>query len=103
LPVLGNPAAGSLFRIPGGIGGRLGRKEACCGPAALSHGIPRDRRHDMLKWALIFAIIAIVAAFLGFGGISSAAAGIAKILFFIFLAICLLFVVLGIIAARKIT
>jgi uncharacterized membrane protein YtjA (UPF0391 family) len=44
----------------------------------------------MLNWALGFFVIALVAAILGFGGIAVAAAGIAKILFFIFL---ILFVV----------
>ncbi|MFP4285575.1 MAG: DUF1328 family protein, partial [Desulfovermiculus sp.] len=34
----------------------------------------------MLYWAVIFFIIAIIAAVFGFTGISSAAAGIAKIL-----------------------
>ena len=36
----------------------------------------------MLKWAIIFAVIALVAGALGFGGIAGAAAGIAKLLFF---------------------
>jgi uncharacterized membrane protein YtjA (UPF0391 family) len=35
----------------------------------------------MLKWALIFFIISIVAGALGFTGIARGAAGIAKILF----------------------
>jgi uncharacterized membrane protein YtjA (UPF0391 family) len=39
----------------------------------------------MLRWALGFFIIALVAALLGFGGIAVAAAGIARTLFFIFL------------------
>src|ERR1700732_401723 len=39
----------------------------------------------MLRWALGFFIIALVAALLGFTGISLAAAGIAKILFYLFL------------------
>jgi len=43
----------------------------------------------MLRWALAFFIIAIVAAIFGFGGIAVAAAGIAKILFFIFLVLFL--------------
>ncbi len=38
----------------------------------------------MLRYSLIFLIVAIAAVF-GFGGISSMAAGIAKILFFVFL------------------
>ncbi len=40
----------------------------------------------MLKWALIFFLVAIVAAVFGFGGgIASASAGIAQILFFVFI------------------
>ena len=39
----------------------------------------------MLHYAVIFFVIAIVAAIFGFGGLASASAGIAKILFFIFL------------------
>jgi len=39
----------------------------------------------MLNYALMFFLIAILAAVFGFGGLSLAAAGIAKILFFIFL------------------
>jgi len=43
----------------------------------------------MLYWALVFLLIALVAGFLGFGGISFAAAGLAKVLFFVFLIIFL--------------
>ncbi|OHD04954.1 DUF1328 domain-containing protein [Sphingopyxis sp. RIFCSPHIGHO2_12_FULL_65_19] len=57
----------------------------------------------MFKWALIFAVIALVAAVLGFGGVAGAAAGIAKILFFVGLALVVLFLILGTAAARKIT
>jgi uncharacterized membrane protein YtjA (UPF0391 family) len=39
----------------------------------------------MLYYALIFFIVALIAGALGFGGIASATAGIAQILFFIFL------------------
>jgi uncharacterized membrane protein YtjA (UPF0391 family) len=39
----------------------------------------------MLHYAVVFFIIAIIAAVLGFGGIAAGAAGIAKILFFVFL------------------
>lgn len=39
----------------------------------------------MLYYALIFLVVALVAALFGFGGVAVAAAGIAKILFFIFL------------------
>jgi uncharacterized membrane protein YtjA (UPF0391 family) len=43
----------------------------------------------MLRWALAFFIIALIAAIFGFGGVALAAAGIAKILFFIFLVLFL--------------
>ncbi|SEJ09235.1 Uncharacterized membrane protein YtjA, UPF0391 family [Dyadobacter sp. SG02] len=44
----------------------------------------------MLRWTVIFLIIAIVAGILGFGGIAAGAAGIAKILFFVFLVLFVL-------------
>jgi uncharacterized membrane protein YtjA (UPF0391 family) len=37
----------------------------------------------MLRWTLIFLLVALVAAVFGFGGIAAASAGIARILFFI--------------------
>ena len=39
----------------------------------------------MLRWAIIFFVIALVAALFGFGGIAGTSAGIAQILFFGFL------------------
>lgn len=56
---------------------------------------------DMLKWALIFAVISLIAGVLGFTGIAAGAAGIAKILFFIFLVIFVIFLVLAIFAGKK--
>ena len=41
----------------------------------------------MLGWALTFLVIALIAAALGFGGIAGTSAGIAQILFFVFLAL----------------
>ncbi len=52
----------------------------------------------MLGWALTFLVVAIIAAVFGFGGIASASAGIAQILFFIFVA---LFVVAMVVRALK--
>ena len=43
----------------------------------------------LLKWALIFLIVSLIAAMFGFGGIAAAAAGIAQVLFYIFLVIFL--------------
>ncbi|MEM6277135.1 MAG: DUF1328 domain-containing protein [Pseudomonadota bacterium] len=39
----------------------------------------------MLGWALSFLVVALIAALFGFGGIASASAGIAQILFVVFL------------------
>jgi uncharacterized membrane protein YtjA (UPF0391 family) len=49
----------------------------------------------MLKWAVIFLVIAIIAGIFGFGGISDAAAGISKVLFFIFLAGLIIVLIFG--------
>lgn len=49
----------------------------------------------MLSWAISFLIIAIIAAVLGFGGIAGTAVGIAKIIFFVFLALFVLSIVFG--------
>jgi uncharacterized membrane protein YtjA (UPF0391 family) len=56
----------------------------------------------MLKWALIFLVISIIAGFFGFGRVSSASAGIAKVLFAIAIAIFLIFLVLGLMAGEAI-
>ena len=57
----------------------------------------------MLRWAIIFFIISLIAGVLGFTGISEATAGIAKILFYIFLAILLFWIVLIIAGVELVT
>jgi uncharacterized membrane protein YtjA (UPF0391 family) len=47
-------------------------------------------RPEMLHYAVVFFIIAIIAAVLGFGGLAAGAAGIAKVLFFVFLVLALI-------------
>jgi uncharacterized membrane protein YtjA (UPF0391 family) len=47
------------------------------------------RRTKMLYYALVFLLIAIVAAVCGFGGVAIISAGIAKILFFVFIVLFL--------------
>lgn len=41
----------------------------------------------MLGWALVFALLAIVSGILGFGALAGFAATVAKICFFVFLAL----------------
>ena len=54
----------------------------------------------MLRWALIFLVLGIVAALLGFTGIAGASVGIAKVLFFLFLAIFAVMFILGLTVYR---
>ncbi len=51
----------------------------------------------MLRWALAFFVVALVAAVFGFLGIAVAAAGIARLLFFIFLVLFLVSLVGGLV------
>lgn len=75
-------------------------------PAPYSFHID-ERQHlenAMLKWALIFALIAMVAGVLGFTGIAASAAGISKFLFVLFLVLFIVVVglaLLGIGAVKK--
>ena len=58
----------------------------------------------MLKYAIVFAVISLIAGALGFGGIAAGAAGIAKVLFGLFLVLAVIFLVLaalGVGAVRK--
>jgi uncharacterized membrane protein YtjA (UPF0391 family) len=65
--------------------------------------VNNKRRLPMLGWAIAFFILAIVAAVLGFGGIAGASAGIAKILFFVFLALLVLSFVVRAVNGRNVS
>ncbi|MDP1630976.1 MAG: DUF1328 domain-containing protein [Caulobacter sp.] len=54
----------------------------------------------MLRWALIFLVVALVAAVLGFGGLAGTAVGIAKLLFFIFIVLFLVSAVMHLVRGR---
>ena len=49
----------------------------------------------MLRWALMFFVVAIVAAVFGFGGVAGEAAWIGKILLFVFLILAVVSLVMG--------
>jgi uncharacterized membrane protein YtjA (UPF0391 family) len=49
----------------------------------------------MLRLALFFFVVSLVAALFGFTGISAATAGIAKLIFVLFIVICVVFLVAG--------
>jgi uncharacterized membrane protein YtjA (UPF0391 family) len=49
----------------------------------------------MLRWALIFLVLGLVAALFGFTSIAGAAIGVAKILFYVFLALFIVALLFG--------
>jgi uncharacterized membrane protein YtjA (UPF0391 family) len=53
------------------------------------------KENEMLHYAVVFFIIALIAGALGFFGIAGTAAGIAKILFLIFLVLFVVSLVAG--------
>ena len=55
----------------------------------------------MLRYALIFCVISLIAAVLGFGGISADAGAIARILFYIFVVLFLVSLIMGLAGGRK--
>lgn len=57
----------------------------------------------MLRWALAFFVLALVAALFGFGGLAATSAGIAKALFYVFLIVFLVSLVFGLTASRRTT
>jgi len=50
----------------------------------------------MLYYAVVFLIIALIAALFGFTGIAASAVGIAKILFFVFVLLFVVSLIVGV-------
>jgi uncharacterized membrane protein YtjA (UPF0391 family) len=57
----------------------------------------------MLKWAIIFAVAALILGVLGFGGLAGAAMGVAKLLFWLAVIIAVVMFVLGMTIYKKVT
>lgn len=55
----------------------------------------------MLRWSLLFFIVAIIAAVFGFGGIASGATEIARVLFFFFIVIFVVSLIWGLMTGRQ--
>ena len=55
----------------------------------------------MLRFALVFLVVALIAALLGFGGLSIVAADIARILFFIFIVLFLISLIAHLFSGRR--
>ena len=55
----------------------------------------------MLYWALVFFIVALVAALFGFGGIAAGAASIAQFLFWLFVILFVVSLIGGLVTRRS--
>jgi uncharacterized membrane protein YtjA (UPF0391 family) len=62
--------------------------------ASLAH--PHKEDSAMLHYAIVFLVIALIAAVFGFTGIAAGAAEIAKILFYLFLVVFVVTLLLGV-------
>lgn len=57
----------------------------------------------MLRWAVLFLIIGLIAGVLGFTTLAGASFAIAKILFFVFLLIFVVLLIAGLTVARRVS
>jgi len=55
----------------------------------------------MLGWALTFLIVALIAGVLGFGGVAAVSVEIAKVIFFIAIALFVIMLVANLMSGRK--
>jgi uncharacterized membrane protein YtjA (UPF0391 family) len=60
----------------------------------------QEQAMTILKWALIFFLVSVVAGILGFTGISAASADVARFLFYVFVVIFLVLLILGLTILR---
>jgi len=71
----------------------------CGTPFALTlqkkQNIIHQEQSIMLRWALIFLVVALLAALFGFTGIAAGAASIGRFLFFLFLVLFVISLILG--------
>ena len=58
---------------------------------------PHATEAPLLHYAVVFLVIALIAALFGFGVIASSAVGIAKILFFVFVILAVLSFLFGLV------
>jgi uncharacterized membrane protein YtjA (UPF0391 family) len=95
------PVNGNAIKAPGGVARR--RNPSRC-PKFYGCGLERAaaggskagaRAMTILRWALLFFLVSIVAGLLGFTGISEATADIARFLFYVFVVIFLVLLILG--------
>jgi uncharacterized membrane protein YtjA (UPF0391 family) len=89
----------SNSRFPEKAGGNQFRRSKLDQRFFAGPPIPRSTLQEqamtILKWALIFFLVSIVAGILGFTGVSAASADVARFLFYVFVVIFLVLLILG--------
>ena len=75
---------------------RLRRRRQCAINKAA-----QEREAFMLRWTLIFLVVALIAALLGFGKLAGDAPEIARNLFFIFIVLTLVGLLFSLLIGRK--
>jgi uncharacterized membrane protein YtjA (UPF0391 family) len=66
-----------------------------CDDFSTSPQLNYEGNRIMLRWAIVFAVLALIAGVLGFGGLSGDFAYIAKILLFVFLVLFVVSLIFG--------
>jgi uncharacterized membrane protein YtjA (UPF0391 family) len=59
-----------------------------------------NQEAGMIKWAVIFFVISLIAGFFGFTGVASGTRTIAKVLFFIAVVIFLIVLIFGVLLGK---
>ena len=54
----------------------------------------------MIKWAIVFFVISLIAGFFGFAGVASGTRTIAKVLFFVALVVFVIVLVFGVMLGK---
>ena len=67
-----------------------------CASHSMARAVP-SQEFAMLHYAVVFLVIALIAAVFGFGGIAAGAVGIAKVLFFVFVIMAVVTFVIGLV------
>ena len=57
----------------------------------------------MLRWALIFFLVSIIAGAMGFTGIAVGAAAAARVLFFLAISLFVIFLIAGLVVGESLT
>lgn len=81
--------------VPGPKGSVIMARRDTCVPVSSKPTSTFNNLLYMLRWALLFLVIAIIAGVFGFTGVAGTATDIARILFFVFLVLLIVSAIVG--------